>query len=121
MTNNDPLPTREEIEDERDIGLLYEWHEDVLDVLDHIKAQIAAWKLTGEVDPSPDWALRVQSKAGFAGATLKRIERRLITLGAELPLTVEREEREMILKLRHAVKLLRHKCEEAGIDVSHIK
>ena len=119
--SNDPLPTREEIEDKRDIGLLYEWHEDVLDVLDHIKAQIAAWKLTGEVDPSPDWALRVQSKAVLAGATIRRIERRLIALGADLPLTVEREEREMILKLRSTVRQLRQACAEAGVNVSHIK
>lgn len=117
----DELPEREEIERERDLEELYAWHEDALDTLDNIKAQLAAWKMTGCIEPSTGWVMRVQTKAGHVGATLKRIERRIIRVGGELPLTVDREEREKIMRLQRVVKLLRHKCEEAGIDVSYIK
>ena len=114
-------PERSEIAEETDTEQLLDWHEDALDLLDTLKAQLSAWKVAGCVDPAPGWSMRAQSKAGYAATTLKRIERRMIALGMDLPLTVEREEREQIRHLTMTVKKLRYECISAGIDISHIK
>lgn len=121
MFNNEDLPSREEIEAERDPRVLYAWHDNAVDLFDNIKSQLEAWKLAGKVDASPDWSARAQIKAGFAGSTIRRIERQMVRLNVELPLTVDFDDRQRIVRLLRTIKRLRQVCAEAGLDVSDIK
>lgn len=114
------LPTRDEIEEEKDHEELMFWHEETLDLLDDLKSQLHAYRLAG-AEPSPGWSVRVQRKASTVGLTLRRIERRMISLNANLPLTVDREEREQIRRLSILVSKLRQECKQAGVNVDHIQ
>jgi len=118
--NEFELPTRDEIEEETNLEELMFWHEDTLDLLDHLKSQLHVYKLTG-IELSPGWTNKIQIKAANVAVTLKRIERRMIRLNAELPLTVDREEREKIRRLNFIISKLRHECKQAGVNVDHIK
>lgn len=119
-TNAD-LPLRADIGEESDPATLAEWHEDAIDMVDALKSQLSAHKEAGASDPYEGWRNRVQTKLGYAATTVRRIERRMVTLGYELPLTVAREERERIVSLLYAVRRLRGLCDDAGIDHSHIR
>ena len=119
MTINDPdtMPTREEIHGENDVATLRDWHEDVLDLYDRLKAQLNAHNLVHDCeDEEYAWAMRVKTKAGHAGAALRRIERRMIQLNIPLPLTVDREERDRIRHLQGVIRFLRKLCDSHGID-----
>ena len=113
----DNLPSREEIQQEKDIATLCEWHEDTLDLFDTLKAQLAAYNLITEYeDDEYAWAMRAKTKAGYAGVTLRRIERRMIQLNLPLPLTVDRDERDRIRHLQGVIRFLRKLCDSHGID-----
>ena len=114
---NDPLPERDEIADETDMEVLLEWHAESVDLLDSLKSQLTAAKLVGNINPDYEaWAFRAGAKAGYAGTTLRRIERRIVTLGGELPLTVDREERDTIGRLKRRVSILEYLLRKNGID-----
>jgi len=111
------LPEHTEIADTSDFATLMHWHEEAAELFDNIKAQLHAYTLTGNItDDDEDWAIRARSKVGYAGATLRRIERRIVALGGDLPLTVDREERELIGKLKHRVRLLEYLLRSNGIS-----
>lgn len=113
----DIVLTREDIFEENDIVTLCDWHEDVLDLYDRLKAQLNAHNLVNDCeDAEYAWAMRVKTKAGHAGAALRRIERRMIQLNIPLPLTVDREERDRIRHLQGVVRFLRKLCDSHGID-----
>lgn len=121
IEHNDELPTRDEIRAETDLRTLEEWHEEALDLLDSLKAQLHSAKIVGVLNADyEDWIHRTGAKAGYAGSTLRRIERRIVTLGGELPLTVEREERELITKLKRRVSSLEHFLRKQGLFSSDI-
>jgi hypothetical protein len=83
----DNLPKREEIQTQTDLVTLNEWHEEAIDLLDTLKAQLAAYNLLDQHDDEDyEWAIRVKGKAGYAGTALRRIERRMVQLDAPLPL-----------------------------------
>jgi hypothetical protein len=113
----DSLPSREEIHRETSTATLFEWHEDTLDLFDILKAQLAAYNMiTDHEDEEYAWAMRAKTKAGYAGVTIRRIERRMIQLNIPLPLTVDREERDRIRHLQGVVRFLRKLCDSRGID-----
>lgn len=117
FSDNQDLPQREEIDSVDNLELLMEWHEDVLDLFDSIKAQLQAYKMTGRDDEEHEsWTIRAGAKAAYAGTTLRRIERRIVRLGGPLPLTVDREEREQIGKLKYRIRALEHLLNKNGID-----
>ena len=111
------LPEREEIATTSDLATLMYWHEEAADVFDSVKAQMHAYSIVGSVmDGDEEWAVRARAKAGYAGATLRRIERRIVSLGAPLPLNVDRAERELINTLRHRVRVLEAILRANGIS-----
>jgi hypothetical protein len=113
---HDSLPEREDIHQENSIKTLCEWHENALDLLDSLKAQIAAYNLFEDHDDEDyGWAARAQSKVGYAGTTLRRVERRMIELGLDLPLTVDKKERQRIRFLEGLVGFLQRLCESNGV------
>lgn len=115
----DDMPSREDIQQTTDVATLCEWHEDALDLFDRLKAQLAAHNMIDEYeDEDYAWAMRVKTKAGYAGSTLRRIERRMIQLNVPLPLTVDRDERDRIRYLQGVIRFLRKLCESHGIDHS---
>ena len=111
------LPEREDITTTSDLATLMHWYEETLDVFDSVKSQLHAFTITGSItDDDDEWAIRARSKVGYAKSTLRRIERRIISLGGPLPLTVEREERELINTLRHRVRVLEAILRANGIS-----
>jgi hypothetical protein len=113
----DNLPKREEIQTQTDLVTLNEWHEEAIDLLDTLKAQLAAYNLLDQHDDEDyEWAIRVKGKAGYAGTALRRIERRMVQLDAPLPLTVDRKERELINHLNGIVGFLQRLCEKNDIE-----
>ena len=117
--NEDPdhLPSREQIRWEMSPAKLSEWHEETLDLFDILKSQLDAYNLIKEYeDEEYAWAMRARTKAGYAGVTLRRVERRMIELNMPLPLTVDREERDRIRHLQGVVRFLRKLCDTRGID-----
>ena len=113
----DSLPSREEIQQETDAATLNAWHEDALDLLDTVKAQLAAHNLIDQhEDEDYDWAIRAKGKAGYVGTALRRMERRMIQIDMPLPLTVDRKEREQIRHLISLVGYLQRLCESNGIE-----
>lgn len=114
--DQDTLPERADIERERDPKVLKGWHTDALDLFEKIKAQIDAHNLFGDHDDDEyAWASRARMKAGYAGTALRRIERRMLDLDLELPLTVDRRERHRIRYLENLAVKLQRICDEAGI------
>jgi hypothetical protein len=115
--DQDTLPERYEIEDETDHDTLRQWHTDAVDLFERIKAQIAAHNLFDDHDDDEiEWAHRAKHKAGYAGTALRRIERRMVAVGLELPLTVQRKERQRIVFLEGLADFLQRTCDEAGIE-----
>ena len=113
---HDELPTLDEIRKTDDLDTLADWHEDAVDLLDSLKAQLSAARLVGALNAEYEgWIHRTGAKAGYAGSTLRRIERRILALGGPLPLTVEREEREQIAKLKRRVSSLEHFLRKQGL------
>jgi hypothetical protein len=111
------FPERKEIEQETSAEVLCEWYNEASDLLDNIKAQIAAHNLFVYHDEeSCEWASRARSKAGYAGTALRRIERRMIKIGLELPLNVDRKERQRIRFLEGLVGFLQRLCERNDIE-----
>jgi hypothetical protein len=111
------LPEREEIAATNDLATLMYWHEEAADVFDSVKAQIHAYVIAGSImDGDEEWVVRARTKAGYAGATLRRIERRIVSLGAPLPLNVDRVEREQIGTLKHRVRVLEYLLRKYGIS-----
>lgn len=116
---DDDIASYEEIMAEDDLALLLEWHECAMDVLDNIKARISAAAMAGASGSQhEDWVRRASSKAGFAGSAVRRIERRIVSLGGDLPLTVERSERERIGRLQARVRALEAFLRKNGFEVT---
>jgi hypothetical protein len=114
--DQDTLPERGAIHQETSVKVLCDWHEDALDLLDSLKSQIAAYNMFDDHDDDDyDWAARAQSKVGYAGTTLRRVERRMIELGLDLPLTVDKKERQRIRFLEGLVGFLQRLCESNGV------
>jgi hypothetical protein len=114
---HDALPEREAIHQETDIEVLRDWHENALDLFDSLKSQIAAFNMFEYHDDEDyDWATRAQSKVGYAGTTLRRIERRIVEIGLDLPITVDRKERQRIRSLENLVGFLQRLCERNNIE-----
>jgi len=117
MNDYPELPERDQINGTTDLDTLMMWHEDAVEVFDSIKAQLSTFKITGPLnDEDALWAIRARTKANFAGATVRRVERQIVALGGPLPLTVDREERERLGKLGHRVRVLEHLLEKHGIS-----
>jgi hypothetical protein len=113
----DSLPDRFAIRRETRIKILCDWHEDALDLFDKIKAQISVHNLIEDHDEeSYEWADRAKLKAAYAGTALRRIERRMIELGLDLPLTVDRHERNRIRFLEGLANFLQRLCDDHGIE-----
>lgn len=114
---HEALPDRGEIQQETDAEVLSDWHENAIDLLDNIKSQIAAYNLFEEHNEDSDsWAIRTQAKAGYVGTALRRIERRMVEIGLELPLTVGRKERDRIRFLEGLANFLQRLCDRNEID-----
>ena len=111
------LPERGEIQQETNPEVLTEWHENILDLLDNIKSQVAAYNLFDFHDEDEDsWAIRTRANAGYVGTALRQIERRMVEVGLELPLTVGRKERDRIRFLQGLVNFLQRLCDRNEID-----
>lgn len=118
-TDREYLPERDEIAKETNVLTLSLWHDDAVDMLDRLKAQLTAHNMIDDhSDEDYSWANRVKLKAGYAGTALRRIERRLILLGLPLPLTVDRKERERIRYLEERIGFLKTLCISHGIDTN---
>lgn len=121
-TDREYLPERDEVAKETNVLTLSLWHDDAVDMLDRLKSQLTAHNMIDDhSDEDYSWANRVKLKAGYAGTALRRIERRLITLGLPLPLTVDRAERERIKYLEDRVGFLKTLCIDNGINPSPFK
>jgi hypothetical protein len=111
------MPERSEIEQETSTKVLVDWHDNAIDLLDSLKAQIAAHILFGVYDDDDEaWAFRAKTKAGYVGTALRRIERRMVQVGLELPLTVGRKERERMHYLEGVVGFLQRLCDRNEIE-----
>ena len=116
-TDREYLPERDEVAKETNVLTLSLWHEDAVDMLDRLKSQLTAHNMIDDhSEEDYSWANRVKLKAGYAGTALRRIERRLITLGLPLPITVDRKERERIKYLEDRVGFLKTLCIDNGIN-----
>ena len=116
-TEQDSLPDRFDIRRETSIKTLCDWHEDALDLFDKIKSQIVVHNLIEDHDDEDyDWASRAKLKAAYAGTALRRIERRMIEMGLDLPLTVDRHERHRIRFLEGLANYLQRLCDDNGIE-----
>lgn len=114
---HDAMPERSEIEQETSTKVLVDWHDNAIDLLDSLKAQIAAHILFGVYDDDDEaWAFRAKTKAGYVGTALRRIERRMVQIGLELPLTVGRKERERMHYLEGVVGFLQRLCDRNEIE-----
>jgi len=114
---HDTMPDREEIQQETSAKVLLDWHENAVDLYDNLKAQVAAHNLFDDHSSDDvDWAIRAKSKAGFVGASLRRIERRMVEIGLELPLTMDRKERQRIRHLEGVASFLQRLCDKNGIE-----
>jgi hypothetical protein len=114
---HDAMPERSEIEQETSTKVLVDWHDNAIDLLDSLKAQIAAHILFGVYDDDDEaWAFRAKTKAGYVGTALRRIERRMVQVGLELPLTVGRKERERMHYLEGVVGFLQRLCDRNEIE-----
>ena len=121
-TEREYLPERDEVAKETNVLTLTLWHEDAVDMLDRLKSQLTAHNMIDDhSEEDYSWANRVKLKAGYAGTALRRIERRLVTLGLPLPLTVDRKERERIKYLEERVGFLKTLCHSHGINPSPFK
>ena len=115
----DDTPSRDEIEKETDTALLLEWHNDMVDLTDALKCQLEVNRDHPDIMPE-NWWRKVIGKVAYCSTAVRRIERRLLALGADLPLTVDRQERETIRRLRNTIFALRARCKDGGIDTSDI-
>jgi len=114
---HDTMPDREEIQQETSAKVLLDWHENAVDLYDNLKAQVAAHNLFDDHSSDDvDWAIRAKSKAGFVGVSLRRIERRMVEIGLELPLTMDRKERQRIRHLEGIAGFLQRLCDKNGIE-----
>ena len=115
---HDAMPEREKIEQETNTKTLMDWHDNAIDLLDSLKAQVAAHNLFEGYDDEDDdgWAFRAKTKAGYVGTALRRIERRMVEVGLDLPLTVGRKERERMHYLEGIVGFLQRLCDRNEIE-----
>lgn len=98
---------------------LYAWHADAQDILDSIKAQVEMNDLL-EIDEGDNWAIRARDKATYARIGMKRIERRLLELGCDLPASSDSALAEQLRRVKGAVNRLHALCERNGVDSRHI-
>ncbi len=118
MTDFD-IPRRDEIEDNSDAAELREWHEECIDMADVILSQIESRRAAGTADP--DWLIRVSDKLTFAKMATRRIERRLVELGREPPITRDTAENRRIGRLVRDNKELRKALAAAGVSDPTVK
>ncbi len=116
MANNE-IPKKEDIlagdgADQED-----DWHSDAQDIIDGIKAQVEMNDLL-DVGEDDDWAIRARDKATYARVALKRVERRLIELGDDLPPYAQQSTE--VKALKGCIARLRGLLNKHGIDSSHI-
>ena len=115
--DTDNLPSREAIQQQTNAETLNAWHEEAIDLMDTVKAQLEAHNLIDQhEDEDYDWAMRAKGKAGYVGTALRRIERRMVQIGVPLPLTVDRKERDQIRHLSNLVSYLQRICDKNGIE-----
>jgi hypothetical protein len=118
----DILPEREEIHEETNTETLLYWHEDATDMFEMLKERLAAYNMaTDRTDDERNWAIRAKGKIAYAGTVVRRIERRMLELSMDLPMTVsrkerQREERDRIEYLEGLAILLQRLCRENGIE-----
>lgn len=116
--DHDTMPEREKIQQETDAKVLMEWHDNAIDLLDSLKSQVAAHNLFEDYEDEDDdaWAFRAKTKAGYVGTALRRIERRMVEVGLDLPLTVGRKERQRMRYLEGLISFLQRLCDKNGIE-----
>lgn len=99
------LPPRHEIALSEDAAALRQWHGQAYDLEDQVQAQIKSNQVAEIVNP--EWLKRAAGALAVAQMAMKRIERRLIELGEDPPLTRNGYERNEIRKLRGQVRALK--------------
>lgn len=113
------VASREAIFDCDHPDTLYAWHTDAQDILDSIKAQVEMNDLL-EIDEGDSWAIRARDKATYARIAMKRIERRLLDMGHDLPPSSDSALAEQLRRVKGTVARLHDLCTKNGIDSRHI-
>jgi hypothetical protein len=89
-----------------DPALLNQIHSDLLDIYDDVRSAVDNCRFAGTADEA--WLRRAAGKMTWCQVAMKRIERRLLALGHEHPITRDGKEREIIRVLRNENKQLRY-------------
>jgi hypothetical protein len=111
------LPERHAIQQETSEATLLQWHDEIVDLFDVMKSQIAAHNMIEDhSDEDYDWADRAKVRVAYVGTALRRVERRMVALGYTLPVTVARAERDYIRYLSGLVGFLQRLCDSHDIE-----
>jgi hypothetical protein len=108
------LAERSEIASCSDALLLAVWHADAYDLHDDIVARIEMHRLAGS--EKRDWLHRAATKGAHAKVAMKRIERRMLELGLEPPLTRNGHERNIIRQLKDEIRALKQEIKDLRVE-----